>query len=135
MRAVNSSSEVGSASAFVAVIATALVMVAGMVYDGGQVLAAHATARDLAANAARAGAQEIDLDTLRASGRAEVERARAIAAVAGYLSEVDAEAESIVEVNRSSVTVSVVLHQPMAILPLPERTVAATETATAVTGR
>ncbi len=135
MRTAHPLSEGGSVSAFVAVVAAALVMVAGMAYDGGQVLAAHATARDLAANAARAGAQEIDLDTLRATGRAEVERARAIDAVEAYLSTVGAEAESVVEVDGSSVTVSVVLHQPMAILPLPERTVAATETATAVTGR
>ena len=48
-------------SAFVAVVAVGLVMVAGMAYDGGHIVAAQATARGLAASAARAGAQEVDL--------------------------------------------------------------------------
>lgn len=55
----------GSITAFVAVVATALVLVAGMAYDGGQVITAHNTARNDAARAARAGAQQIDLDHLR----------------------------------------------------------------------
>lgn len=62
--------EQGSVAAFVAVIAVALVMVAGMAYDGGQIVAAQATARDLAAGAARAGAQEVDMDRLRGTGDA-----------------------------------------------------------------
>ena len=43
----------GSITAFVAVIATALVLVAGMAYDGGQVIAAHQATRSLAARGAR----------------------------------------------------------------------------------
>jgi len=66
-------SEQGSVSALVAVVATGLVMVAGLAYDGGQIVTAQATARDLAANAARAGAQEVDLDELRATGRAALD--------------------------------------------------------------
>lgn len=58
----------GSITAFVAVVATALVLVAGMAYDGGQVIAAHNAARNDAEQAARAGAQQIDLDHLRATG-------------------------------------------------------------------
>ena len=38
--------ERGSVSAFVAVVAVGLVMVAGMAYDGGQIVAAQASARD-----------------------------------------------------------------------------------------
>jgi Flp pilus assembly protein TadG len=57
--------ERGSITAFVAVVATALVLVAGMAYDGGQVIAAHNAARNDAERAARAGAQQIDLDHLR----------------------------------------------------------------------
>jgi len=49
----------GSMTAFVAVAAVALVMVAGMAYDGGQVVSATAQARSDAAKAARAGAQEV----------------------------------------------------------------------------
>jgi Flp pilus assembly protein TadG len=59
--------ERGSITAFVAVVATALVLVAGMAYDGGQVIAAHNAARNDAERAARAGAQQIDIDHLRAT--------------------------------------------------------------------
>ena len=54
--------EEGMVAAFAAVVAVSLVMVAGMVLDGGRVVAAQATARDLASAAARAGAQELDLE-------------------------------------------------------------------------
>ena len=55
----NHRDERGSITAFVAVVAAALVMVAGMAYDGGQVIAAHSAARSDAERAARAGAQQI----------------------------------------------------------------------------
>jgi hypothetical protein len=117
-------------TAFVAVIAVALVMVAGMAYDGGQVLAAHATARSHAAKAARAGAQEIDLVTLRQTGESTLDPAAAEAAALAYLEE--ARAVGSASVEGSTVTVTVTVVQPMHILPLPDRTVVATEDASAV---
>lgn len=61
--------ERGSMTGFVAIVAAiALVMVAGMAYDGGQVIKAHGAARNYAHQAARAGAQEIDLGHLRLTG-------------------------------------------------------------------
>ena len=45
--------ERGSITAFVAVVATALIMVAGMAYDGGQVIHAHNAARNDAERAIR----------------------------------------------------------------------------------
>jgi Flp pilus assembly protein TadG len=51
--------EEGTISAFVAVLAVALVAVAGLAYDGGQIIRATADARDLAGAAARAGAQQL----------------------------------------------------------------------------
>lgn len=125
--------EVGSVSAFVAVVAVALVMVAGMAYDGGQIVAAQATARDLAAGAARAGAQEIDLDRLRSSGEAALDRDRAIGAVEAFLAEAGSSGTAVVE--GASVTVTVRVLQPIRILPVPDRTVTATDTATAVDGQ
>ncbi len=125
--------EQASVSAFVAVVAIALVMVAGMAYDGGQILAAHASARDLATNAARAGAQQVDLDTLRATGRADLAPDLAVKAVERYLSDVGTEADGAARVSGDRITVSVTLRQPMRILPLPDRTVVATEAAVAVT--
>ncbi len=125
--------EQASVSVFVAVVGVALVMVAGMAYDGGQILAAHASARDLASNAARAGAQEIDLDTLRASGQAELDPELAAAAAERYLEAADPSAEGTASVSGDQISVSVALRQPMVILPMTERTVVATESAKAVT--
>lgn len=120
----------GSVTAFVAVVAVALVMVAGMAYDGGQVLAAHASARSDAAKAARAGAQEIDLVVLRQTGESTLDPAAAEAAALAYLEEAGAVGTATVQGTTVTVTVTVV--QPMHILPLPDRTVVATEEASAV---
>lgn len=122
----------GSVSAFVAVIAIALVAVAGLVYDGGQILTAQARARDLAANAARAGAQEIDLDTLRAEQRVVLDPDRATSAAYDYLARHGATGS--VEIDGSRVTVTATVHQPLHILPGADRDVAATDSADAVPG-
>lgn len=122
--------ERGSVAPFIAVISLALVMVAGMAYDGGQIVAAQARARDLAGNAARAGAQEINLTVLRSTGRPELLPDQAASAAHAYLEEVDAKGEVVVVDDRITVTVRV--RQPMRILPLPDRTVVASDTATAV---
>jgi hypothetical protein len=116
----------------VAVFALALVMVAGMAYDGGQILAARATGRDVAANAARAGAQEIDLTMLRRTGRTTLDPGRATAAAQAYLAKAGVEGR--VTVNARSVTVAVTMRQAMRILPLPARLLVVAQTATAITG-
>lgn len=123
-------SERGGVAPFVAVVALALLMVAGMAYDGGQVIAAQARARDLAGNAARAGAQEIDLDALRATGEPELLTDRAAAAARSYLAESGVDGD--VAVSGATVTVTVRFAQPMRILPLPDRTIVASDSATAV---
>ena len=120
----------GSMTAFVAVTAVALVMVAGMVYDGGQVISATAQARSDAAKAARAGAQEVDLTSLRSTGETALDPARAEASALAYLAE--AGSTGTVAVDGANVTVTVTIVQPMHILPLPDRTVVAVETATAL---
>ncbi len=125
--------ERGSVSAFVAVIALAVVMVAGMAYDGGQIVAAQATARDLAASAARAGAQELDLDRLRGTGETALDAERATRAVEAFLAQAGQSGAAVV--GGATVTVTVRVHQPMRILPVPDRTVTATDSATAVDGR
>lgn len=119
-------------TAMVAVLALALVMVAGLAYDGGQIVVAQATARDLAANAARAGAQEIDLTELRASGDVVLDPAKAVAAAETYLANSGHSGNA--QVAGDSVTVTVEVEQDMRILPIGDRTVRATDTATAATG-
>lgn len=121
--------ERGSVTAFVAVVATALVMVAGMAYDGGQILAAHAAARADAAKAARAGAQELDLTALRSTGDAILDPTRAQAAALAYLER--AGTAGTVTVDGPSVTVTVTATQSLLILPGADRTIVVTQTATA----
>src|SRR3546814_6287344 len=60
--------ERGSVTAFVVIMTSALLAMAGLVIDGGYALAAHRRAFNEAEAAARAGAQAVDLDTLRATG-------------------------------------------------------------------
>ena len=124
------STERGSVTAFVAVIAVGLVMVAGMAYDGGQIVAAQATARDVASSAARAGAQEIDVDHLRSTGESLLDPERAAAAAQDFVARAGFTGSARVE--GPSITVTVTVRQPMRILPLGARVVAATDTATAL---
>jgi uncharacterized membrane protein len=61
----------GVVSAFVVIFAVALVFMAALVVDGGRMLSEHRHTGNLADSAARAGAQQISADAIRA-GRAEV---------------------------------------------------------------
>ena len=56
----------GWVTAFVMIFAVALVFMAGLVLDGGRMLAEHRRAGNLADSAARAGAQAISEDLVRA---------------------------------------------------------------------
>lgn len=122
----------GTITSFVAVVAVAIVMVAGLVYDGGQILAAQARARDLAANAARAGTQEIDINTLREHNAVVLDPDGATDAAIDYLTAHGA--TGTVTVDGARVTVTATLIQPLRILPGADRTVSATDSADAVPG-
>ena len=97
--------ETGSISAFMAVVAIALVMVAGMAYDGGQVISAHNAARNDAEQAARAGAQQIDLTHLRKTNEPRLDSAKAESAALDYLAQTGS--TGTVAVTDASVTVTV----------------------------
>ena len=122
--------ETGSITAFVAVVAIALVMVAGMAYDGGQVISAHNAARNDAEQAARAGAQQIDLTHLRKTNEPRLDSAKAESTALDYLAQTGS--TGTVAVTDASVTVTVTRVQPLRILPGADRTITVTETATAV---
>lgn len=124
--------ERGSITAFVAVVATALVMVAGMAYDGGQVIHAHNAARNDAEQAARAGAQQIDLNHLRQTNEPRLDPTDAESAAMDYLAGVGASGTAVV--NGAAITVTVTRVQPLRILPGADRTITVTETASAVRG-
>ena len=122
-------SEEGTVSSLVAVLAIAVVAVAGLAYDGGAIITGTAHARDVAAGAARAGTQAVALSEIHA-GRTGLDAAAAEAAAMDFLE--TAGAGGVVAVAGSTVTVTVTLAQPMRLLPLPDRQISATATARAV---
>lgn len=78
--------ETGAVTAFVTIFAVALLFVAGLVIDGGYVLAARRTAIDEADAAARAGAQAVSSSTLRqTNGPVMIDEAVARQRVETYL--------------------------------------------------
>lgn len=124
--------EQGAVSTFLAVIALALLMAAGLAIDGGRKVNALREASHLADNAARAGAQAVDLDALRTAGEIVVVPAGAVDRVDQYLTSLGYSAAE-VAVTGDSVTVTVSLTVEPILLPTGQMTVSATETATAIT--
>lgn len=82
--------EHGRVTAFVVVITTACLLFAGLVLDGGLALAAKTKAIGHAQEAARAGAQELDLAAYRTGGHARLDPSAAQAAARRYLGAVGA---------------------------------------------
>lgn len=128
-------SDEGSVTVFVVGLTLALMMVAGLVYDGGRILAARRQAHDLADNAARAAAQAVDLDALRSGAPVELDPLDAQVAAEGYLATTGHTGE--VLVTADTVEVHVTITTPMVLLQLAgisERTVTASGEARLVRG-
>ena len=124
--------ERGAVSTFLAVIALALLMAAGLAIDGGRKVNALRQASHIADNAARAGAQAVDLDTLRTSGELRLQPDQATERVHQYLASLGYTATQVV-VTDAAVTVTVDITVEPVLLPTGPMTVTATETATAIT--
>ncbi len=107
-------SERGAITAFVAAFSVALLAVAGLVVDGGYMLAGQRAAFDEAEAAARAGAQAVDEDTLRRGGGVVVQSDAARQRVADYLAR--SGHAGTVDVSGDTVTVHVTVTQRLAIL-------------------
>lgn len=106
----------GRVTAFVVIIVTAVLLFAGLVLDGGLALAAKVRALGEAQEAARAGAQEIDLAAYRANGTLRLEPQQASAAARKYLAA--AGHTGTVSVAGNTVHVTVTVSQPTQLLPL-----------------
>lgn len=76
--------EQGRVTAFVVILSTACLLCAGLVLDGGMALAAKVRAIGQAQEAARAGAQQLDLTTYRDTSSVTLQPAAAIAAAQRY---------------------------------------------------
>jgi hypothetical protein len=103
-------------TAFTVIITAALIVLAGLVLDGGLALSGKVTALDEAQEAARAGAQALNLNTFRAQGQAVLDPGKAIAAAQGYLA--DTGDAGTVSVAGTVVTVTVTHHQHTQILSM-----------------
>lgn len=132
LRARLGEAESGMVTAFVVIFTAALLLMAGLVLDGGLALAAKVQAIDDAQAAARAGAQAIDIPTYRATGQITLDPAQATVAAERYLT--SAGHTGTVAVTGEQVTVTVTISQPTQILSLAgigHLTEAGTGTATA----
>lgn len=96
----------GQVTAFVVVLATACLLFAGLVLDGGLALSAKTRAIGHAQEAARAGVQELDLSAYRATGEFRLDPIAAHAAARRYLTTVDATGTVTVTGNTVAVTVT-----------------------------
>ena len=106
--------EDGMVTAFVVIFALALILVAGLVIDGGLTLATRIQAIDEAQAAARAGAQQINLPLFRSDGQVVLDPARATQAAQSYLAATGH--SGTVTVTGDQVQVAVRITQPMQIL-------------------
>jgi Flp pilus assembly protein TadG len=126
--------EAGAVSVFVVVVTMALIAVTGLVLDGGRLLAARREAQDIAANAARAGAQALDETQLR-SGHKVLDAVASGRAVAQYLAHTSATGTSRVDADTVTVTVRMPVRMLLpAMVGRGRRTVTATQQARAVQG-
>lgn len=127
--------ERGQVTAMVAVLAVALLALGALVFDGGQILTARREANNLARQAARAGAQQLDVAQAR-TGTFTLDAAAAETAARDYLAG-EGLTPSSVRVTGDRVEVTVALTQPtplLSILGIDERTVTATASARAARG-
>jgi len=126
--------ERGMVTAFVAAITVALVLFIGLVFDGGNILAARRQAIDEAEGAARAAAQSIDSSSRR-TGMVALDPGRVEAAAQAFLAPTGHQGRAVTDGRQVTVTVSFV--QPMYILGiggLVSRTVSGRGTARAARG-
>lgn len=127
--------ERGQATAMVAVLAVALLALGALVFDGGQIFTARREANNLARQAARAGAQQLDVAQARV-GTFTLDPVAADASARAYLEDVGVSPVSVlVTGDRVEVTVELTQQTPLlSILGIDQRTVSATASARAARG-
>lgn len=126
----------GMVTAFVVVFALALVFVAGLVYDGGRMLASHRQAENLADSAARAGAQAISDPAWRATGQIVLDEEAARAQACSLLARAGHPCGGGTQVSVTGDTVSVTVRFSidLALLPGASQQVEGHGSACVVTG-
>jgi hypothetical protein len=127
-------SDRGMVTGFVAILATGLIFVAGLVYDGGQMINTYLEASDLAGNASRAAAQSTSPAELYRSGTVRLDPEDAEERAAAFLARAGHPGAGTVSVDGNRVTVTVTLPASARILPIGPRSMEASASATAVRG-
>ena len=116
--------EDGAITVLVLLLSGALLATAGLVWDGGLAISARQRAADLAEQAARAGADDLNLDATRSAGSStsdgteQIDTSRAGRDACHYLTVAAPKAGCAVTVTATAVTVTVTLHNPTALLGL-----------------
>ncbi|WP_037559953.1 pilus assembly protein TadG-related protein [Spirillospora albida] len=129
----------GSVSLYVVLFTPAVLLLAGLLVDGGLAIHARQRAADMAEQAARAGANEIDTAALRETGKPVIDPGRARAAACDLLSAYDADvtgANCDATEEEVAVTVEITVRpQLLGIIPgFGEFTMTSSATAHPVTG-
>lgn len=125
----------GSGTIWAMGVVIIMMILSGAVLDGGNAMAGRVKALDIAQEAARAGANQIDLAALRNDGVVQLDPGRAEAAAAGFLGR--AGIDGVVNATTQEVTVTVSRAQPTLILQavgVDQLTMTATAHAVAQTG-
>jgi hypothetical protein len=126
--------EHGSVTVFVVGVLLALIVMGGLVFDGGAIIAGHREADAEAEGAARAAAEQISIPALR-SGEVQLNTTEATAAAQKYLSQYGH--AGTITVNGDTVTVTVTYPVDMQVLDvigIRSKSVTGTAHATAVEG-
>ena len=110
--------ERGSVTVFFAISVLGLLLLIGLVADGGVKLRATQQAAATAAEAARAGGQALDTAAAAAGESGRVDRALAVQAAQDYLTAAGATGTVIVSDDRTRLTVTVTRTTPTAFLSL-----------------
>jgi hypothetical protein len=106
--------EAGTVTLMVIIFAVAVVLLAGLVFDGGMILVAKRRAINIAEQAARAGAQEVSVASVRRGGPYRLDPPAARAAALAYLGQAGYSGSARVRGDR--VDVEVHWSQPTTIL-------------------
>ncbi|GAA3745205.1 Flp pilus assembly protein TadG [Spinactinospora alkalitolerans] len=118
------SSDRGQVTAFVVTVSIALILLFALVLEGGTALGTRSRALSLAQEAARAGAQQLDLTAYRAGQDVTLDADAAEQAARDFLRQ--AGAEGTVQVDGDTVTVTARLNHTFTLLPLGTRSLSGT---------
>lgn len=117
----------GQVTAFVVIITLALILLFALVAEGGAALSTRSRALTLAQEAARAGAQELDLASYRAGQSTALNASAAQQSAQSFLARSGAEGS--VRIDGATVTVTARLDYTFRMLPLGTRSLSATASA------